>query len=247
MRQRGVGLLLLSCVWLLVDISPDTCYAYCQKRQNLSNRKTRNQRVFVIDERLAVIRKESNIKSTVVRRLSIGRPVIVLSYRPAIGGEAGFYRVAVTRRTSGWIHEGALAFANRKGDDLRLASLIENDYEGFDRLKLCRLFEDHFSNSTLLPKIMLILGGEAEKSAAELTQRKRSLINRSGVGGSRIPLRDYLLSDSGLDRYNRLNIKFDFDANAMRYRYDGQIYRELVKQFPHSEEGQEAQKRLQKK
>src|SRR5215475_14424147 len=76
----------------------------------------------VIDERLSALRREADIHAPVLKRLRVGRAVYVTSAKSA---RSTFYRVAVTRRTRGWIHQGAIALVGRAGEDERVLRVIE--------------------------------------------------------------------------------------------------------------------------
>ena len=89
---------------------------------------------------------------------------------------------------------------------------------------------------------MLQLGEEAERVAETLSQRtRRRLAEVRGVDAS---LRDYYLSDAGLDRYSRLGIVFDFDEANLQLIYEGRAYREILRRFPKAEESRLARQRL---
>lgn len=201
------------------------------------------QKAFVVDDRLAALRRAPDMKSEVVRRLRVGRPVYILASQAPKGGQPKFYRVAVSRRTRGWLHGGALITGGRAGEDSRLVNLLESN-EGFDRLKLCRFFLEHFPRSPLAPRVLLMVADEAERVAGSLSRSAdRRLKNVREAGG--YPLRDYYLNDTGLDRYSRLRINFEFVESRNAYVYNGQAYREIIKQYPKSEEAAVARKQLE--
>ncbi len=201
-------------------------------------------KAFVIDDRLAALRRAPAMKSEVVRRLRIGRPVYLMESKAARGEQSKFYRVAVTRRTRGWLHEGAVLIAGRAGEDARLMKLIESS-ESFDRLKLCKFFIEHFNRSALRPRVWLTLAEEAEHAAGALNRSADRRLKNFRPAATNSQLRDYYLSDTGLDRYSRLRIHFDFIENRNEYIYDGQAYREIIKQFPKSDEARVARKQLE--
>lgn len=201
-------------------------------------------KAFVVDDRLSALRHEADIQSPVTQRLRLGRQVFVINTRNGPGDKNEFCRIAVTRRTRGWIHRSALASPALAGEDARVMELIDT-YKGLDKLTLCRLFAEQFRRSPLLSKAMLIMAQEADRAAASLNRgatRRLSGINR----GINLSLkRDYYLSDPGLDRYSKLGIKFDFDENAGKYFYDGQAYRDIIRLFPRSDEASHARTRLE--
>jgi hypothetical protein len=87
---------------------------------------------------------------------------------------------------------------------------------------------------------MLLLAEEAERVAETLSQRTRRRL--AGVSGA--DLRDYFLSDAGLDRYSKLGVVFDFNVSTREFVYDGRAYRELIRRFPGCEEATRARRRL---
>ncbi len=199
---------------------------------------------FVIDDRLSALRREADIQSIVMQRLRLGRVVHVLQTRNGDITQNGFYRVAISRRTRGWIHRSALAIAGRAGEDEKVINLIDSQSEEIDRLTLCRLFIDRFPRSALAPRALLTMGKEAERAASEIASLARRRLSKMSAKDRYAPLRDYYLSDTALDRYSRLRIRFEFDESTSAYIYDGQAYRELIKKFPASDEARQAQPRL---
>ena len=199
-------------------------------------------KAFIVDDRLSALRREADIKSEVIHRLRLGRPVLITDSRVNRSDQPKFYRVAVTRRTRGWIHESALAIPSRPKEDERIMKLITQTPDGLDRIALCRLFLEHFNRSPLAPRALLALAEEAERASATLSQHARKRLKDVDEHGAN--LRDYYLSDTGLDRYSRLGIAFDFIPSTAEFIYDGKAYREIVKRFPHSAEAQQARKQL---
>jgi hypothetical protein len=199
-------------------------------------------RAFVINDRLSALRREPSVQAEVIRRLRLGRTVFIVSTSKHNVSQRGFCRIAVTRRTRGWIHESALAVQGRSGEDQRIIKLIEGGTEGADRITLCRIIIDSFGQSRLLPRAFLLLGEEAERIAETLSQRTRRRL--ADLRGADASLRDYYLSDAGLDRYSRLGIVFDFNESTGEFIYDGKAYREIIKRFPNGEEAKLARRRL---
>ncbi len=221
-------LLLLSAIALLCCLN-----AQAQRAAN---------RAFVIDDRLAVLRKEPDIQAQVVRRLRIGRPVQIVKSRPQTAKQPGFYQVAVTRRTRGWIHEAAIASPNRAGEDKRVLELITAMDDNFDRVTLCHLFIEKFSSSPLMPQALLLFGEEMDRAAQTLSRNVNRRLKSLPETLPESRRRDYYLSDSGLDRYSRLGVRFEY---AGEYVYDGQVYRELLKRFPRSQQAEAARRHLE--
>jgi hypothetical protein len=201
-------------------------------------------KAFVVDDRLSVLRRDSNVKSQMVQRLRLGRPVYILGSNSAAGNQPKCYRVAVTRRTRGWIHNSAVVIPGRAGDDTRLLRLAENATDGFDRIALCLLLARGFRRSPLVPKALLVMAGEAEQVAPILSQRAAKRVAAIDPGTADASLRDYYLNDSALDRYSRLRVGFEFNEAAGEYVYDGGAYRAIIKRFPGSEAAKIARERL---
>ena len=230
--------------------------AKASAQQNVRQASPANQvrfiRAFVVDDRLSALRPRADIKSPVMRRLRLGRPVYVIESRGAKNDQPKFYRVAQTRRTRGWIHDAAIAIPNRVGEDARVIRLIEERFseketatEIFDRMLLCKLVIEEFSNSKLVAKAMALLAQDAERAASLLSRTAQKHPKRLGQENDRASLRDYYLSDASLDRYTRLGVHFDYLEKSGEYLYDGQAHRDLLKRFPKSEEAVEARRQLE--
>lgn len=201
-------------------------------------------RAFVIDDRLAVLRRDPEIQGQVLRRLRIGRPVQIVETRRASAKQPGFYRVAVTRRTRGWIHEAAVAVPGRAGEDKRVLERLTAMDDHFDRVTLCHLFIEKFTNSPLMPQALLLFGEEMDRAAQTLSHNAtRRLKNLQEEQADR--RRDYYLSDLGLDRYSKLGVRFQYAEKSGEYVYDGQAYRDLVKRFPRSEQAEASRRHLE--
>jgi len=199
-------------------------------------------KAFVIDERLSALRQEADLHAPVLKRLRVGRAVYVIATRSA---SPAFYRVAVTRRTRGWIHQGAIVMPGRTGEDERVIKVIEETGDSLDRLALCRLFLERFGRSRYAPRALLLMAEEAEHAAASLTQHARRRLKTLDDEHHGTAAEDYYLSDPGLDRYSRLRVAFRFDAPQTRYAYDGLGYRELIRRYPQSAEAATARQRLE--
>jgi hypothetical protein len=146
-----------------------------------------------------------------------------------------FHRVAVTRRTRGWLQHEALISPRRSGDDARLLRLI-NASRDFDRLVRARIFLDAFSHSHLRPAVLLIFGDEAEKTAAKLTREAARRLDPKEMSATGASLVSYFLNYSGLDRYRRQGIVFTFDETTRQFHYDGSVWRELLRKHRESDE-----------
>ncbi|HKP10948.1 MAG TPA: hypothetical protein VJZ91_02520 [Blastocatellia bacterium] len=196
-------------------------------------------KAFVIDERLSALRQEADLHAPVLKRLRVGRAVYVMSK-----SAAGFYRVAVTRRTRGWISQGAVALPGRAGEDGRMMQVIEATGDGPDRIALCRLLLEHFGRSRHAPRALLLIGEEAERAAASLSQHARRRLKSLDAEKDGASVEAFYLNDPGLDRYSRLGIAFRFDAPQTVYAYDGRAYRDLLRRYPQSAEAEAARRRL---
>ncbi|HEX8423931.1 MAG TPA: hypothetical protein VF634_10995 [Pyrinomonadaceae bacterium] len=200
------------------------------------------QHAVVIDERLAALRDEAKLTARLVQRLGRGRAVAITGARR--GGDGfNFYRVAVTRRTRGWLPAESVASPARAGDDERLLRLIRGS-EDFARIARARIFLEHFPRSPLRPSVLLLLGDEAEAAAAKLSRDAVRRLDAREMTAGGAPLDSYFLNFNELDRYNRQGITFLFDRAAKRFHYDGASWREVVRRYPRSLEAAEARKRL---
>lgn len=193
----------------------------------------------VVDERLAAVRATPQLNGKLVRRLARGRMVAIRSSKPGPDGIV-FLLVNVTSRTHGWIQREAMVSPSRHGDDGRLLGLIEKS-KGFDRISRSRIFLDHFPRSPLRPRVLLLFGDSVEELSNKLTQDAARRIKDLRRGA---PEFSYYLNHSGLDRYNRLGVRFVFDESSKRLHYDGAAWRELIRRYPKTPEAAEAQKRL---
>lgn len=196
----------------------------------------------VVDERLAALRDAPELSANLLQRLGRGRFVSVTGERASREGVT-FYRVSVTRRTSGWIQSDAVVRPSRAGDDERLLRLIRGSEE-FDRLARARIFLDAFPRSPLRPAVLLIFGDAAEDAAAKLSREARRRLDAREMEAGGAPLASYFLNFSGLDRYNRDGVKFVFDPAKRELRYEGAAWREILRRYPQSAEASEARKRL---
>jgi len=202
-------------------------------------------KAFVIDDRLSALRREPGLQAEVIRRLRLGHTVYIVATTKQKSDQPRFCRIAVTRRTRGWIHEAALAVQGRAGEDQRIMKLIENGADGIDRISLCRILIERFPQSRLLPKAFLAMGNEAERAAQTLSQRARKRVGDAGEENPNASSRDYFMSDVGLDRYSKLRVVFDFNESTSEYVYDGKAYREVVRRFPDGDEASLARERLE--
>jgi hypothetical protein len=217
--------------------------AHAQKRKH---RPPAGGRVaIVVDERLAALRDAPELSANLLQRLSRGRFVSVAGERSSRDGVT-FYRVSVTRRTSGWIQSDAVVRPSRAGDDERLLRLIRGSEE-FDRISRARIFLDAFPRSALRPAVLLVFGDTAEEAAAKLTREAHRRLDAREMEAGGAPVASYFLNFNGLDRYNRNGIKFVFDPSKRQLHYDGAAWREILHRFPKSPEAAEARARFEPK
>lgn len=198
-------------------------------------------KAFVIDDRISVLRRAPSSQSEAIRRLRLGHVVFVVRGDKR-AADSHFCRIAVSRRTRGWIHRSAIAVQSRAGEDRRLMRLIEGTHDGLVRITLCRMLIERFGRSPLVPRALLLIGEESDRAAESLSQRARRRIPE--FAGSNAPLHDYYLNDPGLDRYSRLQVVFDFNDATSEYVYNGQAYRDVVKRYPKAEEAAIARQHL---
>ncbi|HYH83903.1 MAG TPA: hypothetical protein VEX60_00385 [Pyrinomonadaceae bacterium] len=196
----------------------------------------------VVDERLSAVRDAPELSANLVQRLGRGRYVAVAGAKESREGVT-FYRVALTRRTSGWVQSDAVVSPSRAGDDARLLRLIRGSSE-FDRVSRARIFLDTFARSPLRPAVLLLFGDAAEEAAEKLTRDAQRRLDAREMEAGGAPLASYFLNFNGLDRYRRQGIVFTFDRASKRFRYDGASWREILRRHPRSAEAAEASKRL---
>jgi hypothetical protein len=200
-------------------------------------------RAVVIDERLAALRDEPSFAARLLQRMSRGRTVAVLGQKRASEGVT-FYRVAVTRRTRGWLQSEAVVVPGRAGEDDRLLRLIRGS-EDFDRLARARIFLDIFPRSPLRASVLRLYGEEAEAAAVKLSRDAARRLEEREIAAGGAPPVSYFMNYNGLDRYRRQDIVFTFDPARKQYHYDGAAWREILRRYPDSPEAIEARKRLE--
>lgn len=230
-------MLLASCACLLLlftDAHP--------QRKRRAPAAPGSQQAIVIDERLAALRDEPQLTANLLQRLGRGRSVSIVGARRG-GDGLNFYRVAVTRRTRGWLPVEAVASPTRAGDDEKLLRLIRGSEE-FDRIARARIFLDNFPRSSLRPAVLLLFGDEAEEAAAKLSRDAARRLDEREMTAGGAPLESYFLNFNELDRYNRQGITFVFERAAKRFRYDGESWREILRHYPRSPEAAQARQRL---
>lgn len=195
----------------------------------------------VIDERLGVLRTEPSLFSKSVLRMQNGRKILILSSKESDG--VTFYRVSAPPNNFGWVQAEAVAGRFRRGDDARLAKLIQAS-EGFEQIERAQIFFETFADSPLRPSILLLLGDLMEETALKISSDATRRLDRREMAASGAPLHSFYLNFVALDRFRKININFLFNSNTRLLHYDGASWREITRKFPSSSEAAEAQKRL---
>lgn len=212
-----------------------------QKRRTSEKPNAESNTAIVVDERLAVLRLKPSLFARPVQRMSRGREIIIQNEKTADGVK--FYRVIVPPNNFGWVQADAVVRRSEKGDDQRLANLIQGS-DGFDKIERAALFAKIFPASPLRPPVLLLLGDLAEEIAIKLSRDADKSLNNREMAASGAPLHSFFLNYSSLDRYKKLGINFLFNVETKSFHYDGETWREIVRKFPNSDEVAEAQKRL---
>lgn len=171
------------------------------------------RRAYVVDTGLATLRAAPGLHSKLVKRLRHGRMVAIVERAREADGMA-WVRVAVTRRTRGWIPAIAIASPGDDAGERRMASRLDSTV-GFARLELARLAIDRFPR--LRGPGNVAFEQEAERAAALLTKRAaRRFAGARDLAPAALRVR--MLLDPLLDRYVRLGVRFDAEPGSLRYR-----------------------------
>jgi hypothetical protein len=195
----------------------------------------------VVDERLAVLRSEPSLYARSIQRMRRGRILAISGVKQADG--VTFYRVIVPPNNYGWVQAEAVVTKRKKGDDERLARLVQVS-EGFEQIERAVLYLESFPNSALSPAILLLLGDLAEENALKLSGEATRRLDRREMGATGAPLHSFYLNYAGLDRYRKLNINFLFNSGTKKFHFDGASWNTIISKFPKSSEVEEAKKRL---
>ena len=198
----------------------------------------------VVDARLGALRALPNLNAPLVRRLGRGSLVSIRGSQRNADGLL-FHRVAINRRTFGWLQSEAMVAGWRANDDQRLLNLIAGPDE-FERAARAKIFLDTFPRSPLRPTVLLLYSQAAEEAAEQLSRSAQRQFTRNEIPESGAPIFSYYLNYNGLDRYNRQGIKFIFDESTKTFHYDGAALREILRRYPPSKEANEARKILEK-
>ena len=197
----------------------------------------------IVEERLSALRTAPDLRAKLVERLSRGHLVSIRGEKSTRDG-LRFYRVALSRKTFGWVQSDAVVVPWRHNDDRRLLILIENSDE-FDRIVRAKTFLDLFPRSPLIPHVLALYASEADDVAQKLSREAQRRFAKNELPADGAPEFSYYLNYSGLDRYNREGITFLFDRITKRFSYDGRAWREILRRFPHTPEAIEARKHLE--
>lgn len=200
-----------------------------------------SDKAIVIDERLAILRNAPSLFAKPLQRMRRGRVVTISEAREADG--VTFYRVIAVPNTSGWVQKEAVAGKFRRGDDERLARLIQAS-DGFEQIERAQIFLENFTDTPFRPSILLLFGDLMEEIALKMSAEAAKRLSRREMAASGAPLHSFYLNYSSLDRYQRLGIGFVFNSNTKLFHYNGASWREIVAKSPTANEAKEAQKRL---
>lgn len=202
---------------------------------------TNSDKAIVIDERLAVLRNAPSLFAKPLQRMRRGRVVRIFESKESDG--VTFYRVAAVPSGSGWVQKEAVAGKFRRGDDERLARLVQSS-DGFEQIERAQIFLDNFPDSLFRQSILLLFGDLMEEVALKLSADAAKRLSRREMAASGAPLHSFYLNYSGLDRYQRLGIGFVFNSSTRLFHYNGASWREIIEKSPTTNEAKEAQKRL---
>jgi len=216
-------------------------HTYAQQHHRVVN--ITGQRAVVVDERLAALRESPDVSARLVHRLNRGRAIGILGTRRAPDGLM-FYRVAVTRRTRGWLQSDSVVAPSHAREDERLWRLVQGS-EGFDQLARARIFLDLFPRSNLRPAVLMLYGNTAEETATKLSRDATRRLNEREMTAGGAPVFSYYMNFNELDRYNKQGIAFVYDRTARAFHYDGASWREILQRYPRSTEAVEARKHLE--
>ncbi len=195
----------------------------------------------VIDEKLAVLRMKPGLFSDSIQRMRRGRKIQILDSREADG--VMFYRVSAPPNNHGWVQSEAVFGKFRRGDDERLAKLVQAS-GGFDQIEIGMQFLELYPSSTLRPAILLLLGDLIEETALKLSRDATRRLVKREMAASGAPLHSFYLNFVSLDRYRKMGIVFLFNSNTKNFHYDGAVWLEIATKFSNSSEAAEARKRL---
>ena len=195
----------------------------------------------VIDESLAVLRIQPSLFSDSIQRMRRGRKVQIMDSKEADGVK--FYKISSPPNKYGWVQSEAVFGRFRRGDDERLAKLVQAS-EGFDQIEIAMKFLEIYPASPLRPPILLLMGDLIEETAVRLSRDATRRLDRRAMAAAGAPLHSFYLNFVMLDRYRKLGIVFLFNSTTRNFHYDGASWHEIINKFPNSSEAVEARKRL---
>jgi len=211
------------------------------KAVTIQKNEANADKAIVIDERLAVLRNAPSLFAKPIQRMRRGRVLMIFESKDADG--VTFYRVKAVPGGAGWVQKEAVAGKFRRGDDERLARLVQSS-DGFDQIERAQIFLENFPDSPFRPSILLLFGDLMEEVALKLSTDAAKRLSRREMAASGAPLHSFYLNYSGLDRYQRLGIGFAFNSNTRLFHYNGASWLEIIEKSPTTNEAKEAQKRL---
>jgi len=239
--RRPVFLFLLL-IFLTFNLQAQKKFTKSRSKPTVFQKSDANtEKGIVIDERLAVLRNAPSLFARPRQRLRRGRVVTISGVKEADG--VTFYRVAVSLKTQGWMQKEAVIGKSRRGDDERLAMLVQAS-DGFEQIERAQIFLENFADSPLRPAILLLFGDLMEETAAKLSADAARRLSRREMAATGAPLYSFYLNYASLDRYQRLGVVFAFNAGTRLFHYDGAAWREIIRKSPETNEAKEAQKRL---
>ena len=200
-----------------------------------------SDKAIVVDERLAVLRNAPSLFAKPIQRMRRGRSVTISAIKEADG--VTFYRVTAVPKLTGWVQKEAVAGNLRRGDDERLARLVQGS-DGFEQIERARIFLENFPDSPFRPSILLLFGDLMEEIALKLSAEAAKRLSRREMAASGAPLHSFYLNYSRLDRYQKLKIVFLFNSDTKLFHYNGASWRELIEKYSTTNEAAEAQKRM---
>ncbi|HYE74714.1 MAG TPA: hypothetical protein VEF04_15345 [Blastocatellia bacterium] len=205
------------------------------------------QRAIIFDDQLAALRTRPDLKAPLLQRLRYGRTVGLTGPVRTSPDGMKFFLVSVSRNTRGWLLADAVIRPRHRADAERLSKVIAETEDLYSRMRLARLCADEFRGMAVAQQALFALGEAAEQAAVPLTREAKRRVN--GLvenASSTLSGRTYALNYSGLDRYNRIGVTFDYDEAQQRFVYDGAAYRELIRSYPRSANAQLAREKLAK-
>ena len=151
----------------------------------------KSNKAVVVDERLSVLRSHPSLFALPIQRMRSGRVISITGSKEADG--VTFYRITASPNNAGWVQSDAVFGKFRRGDDERLAKLVQSS-DGFEQIERAQIFLDTFPNSTLKPAILLLLGDLLEEIALKLSSDATRRLDRREMAASGAPLHSFYLN-----------------------------------------------------